>query len=109
MQTVERHRVSVEERIRQGRLRCPSCQGDFRVEAPDASGRSGTLRCVRCGESYPVVDGIPMMAQGSHTTSKKEEIQAFWAELYSAAYCDFHGSLTAERLRRLLVDLEKMF
>jgi hypothetical protein len=42
-----------------GRLACPACYGDLRLET---SGLDATrLVCVECPRRYPIVDGIPVL------------------------------------------------
>jgi uncharacterized protein YbaR (Trm112 family) len=38
---------------------CPACQGRLRSEG--ASSVQNSIRCVDCGKSYPVEDGIPVL------------------------------------------------
>ncbi|MSQ07965.1 MAG: Trm112 family protein [Dehalococcoidia bacterium] len=43
-------------------LACPACKSKLNLESPARSGDdvvSGTLRCTKCGEAYPIKDGIP--------------------------------------------------
>jgi uncharacterized protein YbaR (Trm112 family) len=43
-------------------LACPVCKADLSLESPvlrDDEIVSGTLRCVKCGEAYPIEKGIP--------------------------------------------------
>jgi uncharacterized protein len=37
-----------------GVLACPACQGELRLEGE-------RVVCERCGHSYPIVDGIPVL------------------------------------------------
>jgi len=37
-----------------GVLACPACQGELRLEGV-------RVVCERCGQSYPIVDGIPVL------------------------------------------------
>ena len=44
--------------------RCPDCLGVLSLKDAGRSGEqilSGTLACV-CGKTYPIVDGIPVLA-----------------------------------------------
>src|SRR5438105_839622 len=43
-------------------LRCPGCGGELHPgdESP-MTNREGSLRCNRCDETFPVIDGIPRM------------------------------------------------
>ena len=43
-------------------LACPVCQGDLELNVAEENETeivSGSLRCLKCGMSYPVVDTIP--------------------------------------------------
>ena len=43
-------------------LRCPVCRAELKLEAErtvKAEIESGTLICTKCGERYPISDGIP--------------------------------------------------
>jgi uncharacterized protein len=45
-------------------LVCPMCHGDLELKATkEADGEvfEGTLTCTKCGERYPIEDGIPNM------------------------------------------------
>ncbi len=43
-------------------LACPVCKSKLKLESPAHSGDdivSGTLKCAKCGQTYPIKDGIP--------------------------------------------------
>jgi len=43
-------------------LACPLCKGDLKLEImgeKDGEIWTGSLGCDGCGQSYPIVDGIP--------------------------------------------------
>jgi uncharacterized protein len=43
-------------------LVCPMCHGDLRLESTlEAEGEimEGSLTCTKCGERFPIEDGIP--------------------------------------------------
>lgn len=45
-------------------LACPVCKGDLELkidEEKDGEVISGTIICKKCGEKYPIEDGIPNM------------------------------------------------
>src|SRR5262249_3200603 len=43
-------------------LRCPGCGGEFRPRDEASALRfTASLRCDRCDETFPVIDGIPRM------------------------------------------------
>jgi uncharacterized protein len=37
-------------------LACPACQGELRLEGE-------LVVCEQCGQSYPILDGIPVLIQ----------------------------------------------
>ena len=49
-------------------LACPVCGGELRVAET-------RLRCVACGDAYPIVDGIPMLIPGRETGSAEQNKQ----------------------------------
>ncbi len=43
-------------------LACPACKSKLKLESSARSGDdivSGTLKCSKCGQTYPIKDGIP--------------------------------------------------
>lgn len=43
-------------------LACPVCKSKLKLQSPALSSDdvvSGTLKCSKCGEAYPIKDGIP--------------------------------------------------
>ncbi len=43
-------------------LVCPDCQVEFQLEVTEgenANVSSGTLRCLQCNETYPIINGVP--------------------------------------------------
>ncbi|MFH2202521.1 MAG: methyltransferase domain-containing protein [Elusimicrobiota bacterium] len=48
-------------------LACPACEGDIAYESLERQPRdgeeieSGMLKCVRCAQEYPIIDGIPRL------------------------------------------------
>jgi ubiquinone/menaquinone biosynthesis C-methylase UbiE/uncharacterized protein YbaR (Trm112 family) len=50
-------------------LACPTCRGKLTLESPPSAPiQTGSLRCDRCGLSYPVVVGIPHFLQREELT-----------------------------------------
>lgn len=45
-------------------LACPVCKGDLQLEVTEEDEReviTGTLKCVKCSEVFPITDTIPNM------------------------------------------------
>ena len=43
-------------------LACPVCKGDLKLEVTEEDDReviTGTLKCLKCRENYPIKDAIP--------------------------------------------------
>jgi uncharacterized protein YbaR (Trm112 family) len=43
-------------------LACPVCKGDLQLEITEEDGKeviTGTLKCTKCSEIYPIKDSIP--------------------------------------------------
>jgi uncharacterized protein YbaR (Trm112 family) len=43
-------------------LACPVCKGDLKLEIQEEDEKeviTGTLKCLKCSESYPIKDAIP--------------------------------------------------
>jgi len=43
-------------------LACPVCKGDLKLEVQEEDGKeviTGTLKCPKCSENYPIKDAIP--------------------------------------------------
>ncbi len=56
-------------------LVCPMCRGDLELSATERDGEeivSGSLRCVECGEVYPIEDTIPNMLPPSLRETPRE-------------------------------------
>ena len=67
-------------------LVCPACRGDLDC-TPDAGGRddveTGTLTCTSCGNTYPIVRGIPRMLPQDIRLEQQRTSEAFgwqWQE-----------------------------
>ena len=54
---------------------CPICKGDLEITA------SRDLRCVRCSESFPIIDGIPRLLPAKFDRYTQESFEREWAEL----------------------------
>ena len=61
-------------------LVCPACRGDLDC-TPDAGGRddveTGTLTCTSCGNTYPIVRGIPRMLSRDMQSEQERTREAF--------------------------------
>lgn len=85
-------------------LRCPACGGDALSLAEES------LQCT-CGAAYPV-DGDHMIASllgGEAHSAIKQDIRAWWGDLYNQLYAATDRALTAETLAAMLVELEDLF
>ena len=43
-------------------LACPVCKGDLQLEVKEEDEKeiiTGTLKCLKCSENYPIKDAIP--------------------------------------------------
>lgn len=43
-------------------LACPVCKGDLQLEITEEDAReviTGTLKCIKCSQIYPIKDSIP--------------------------------------------------
>ncbi len=66
-------------------LRCPACGGGLRLAATEteaspagAEVMSGSLRCQRCPERYPIVKGVPRMLLGEFRRTLEENYKEFF-------------------------------
>lgn len=86
-------------------LRCPACGG------AELAANGAVVACPGCGSRYPLgaETGVVMFAQRFDGGAVKNDIQAWWDDLYRQAYGDHDRDLTAERLNELLDDLAAMF
>lgn len=98
-------------------LMCPSCQGDLNVTVLLEAGErieEGVLRCSKCSERYPIVDGIPRFvpnalalhpqffqkypdAMGAAQTESFEKVHGSTQERFSYEWMRYPGSLPEDR------------
>jgi SAM-dependent methyltransferase len=66
-------------------LYCPQCRGRFELrDARTVAGEivSGQVRCVACGASYPIMDGIPRLVDKSELTDNySRNFQHYWLHM----------------------------
>ncbi len=84
---------------------CPKCKAPELIQ--DSADTS--LTCNSCQEQYGVINGIPLMVPRVLDDDTKQDIQAFWGELYQTIYKDTDDSLDDVSLQSGLVELEELF
>ncbi len=59
-------------------LRCPICGGELLLKAYKKEGEEiieGKLICKKCGEEYPIEEGIPNMLKAAEKIEEDEEFE----------------------------------
>jgi len=89
----------------QTHLRCPACHATSLHYAEDA------LLCGACGATYrvdPATNAVSLLRADGNSPIK-QDVQAWWADLYRQAYDGHETSLDLNGMSRRLTDLEAMF
>jgi ubiquinone/menaquinone biosynthesis C-methylase UbiE/uncharacterized protein YbaR (Trm112 family) len=83
---------------------CPKCRATELQQKNE-----GSITCMECDMEYGVINDIPLLLQQQTNDGTKQDIQAFWGELYQTIYKDTDDDLDQTMLRDGLVKLEKLF
>lgn len=76
-------------------LACPSCHGRLEFPGTDAGDlQSGTLRCVRCSRTYPIVKGIPRFIEPEELTGSNRRFARLY-DWFSWVYAPFSRAALA--------------
>lgn len=90
-------------------LRCPTC---FNQKLTLNSHKIKEVHCDQCHSSYELLspNSLNLISTKNNViTSKKQEIQAFWGDLYQQWYSNLDNSLNKELLMENLKDMEDLF
>jgi len=78
---------------------CPACRGDL------AEPREDQLRCASCGAEYPIVDGIPVLVEGSDDEVSRQ-VAAFYKDGWRRTQ---GGALRAKTIHDDITDLGQRY
>lgn len=101
---------SVEKFIEGNLLSCPVCRAqNFRINSTEIEHIQDIL-CLQCYTKFQGLNGIPLMIPPLENQSRvKQEIQAFWKDLYHAAYAGHAETTSSTMFLAQLDQLQKLF
>ena len=85
-------------------LRCPACGGESLAAGTEA------LACADCGQTYPCDRARRVCALlPAADSAVKQDIRAWWGDLYRQIYAETDSRLDGQSLARALDELEDLF
>lgn len=100
-------RYSLDALLKEGFLCCPSCRASLKNMSQEGT---TSIPCPSCNALYPVIDGCPLLLPPSSARNEtKEEIRAFWGDLYKKSYSDHDRTMGRQNFFLLLNNLEALF
>lgn len=89
-------------------LRCPTC---LNTKLIISESNKKHIQCTQCYSTYELLspNSLNLISTKNTISSKKQEIQAFWGDLYQQWYSNLDKELNKDVLKQNLIDMEDLF